>query len=374
MFLNYNVQDSNRAIGIVRELDRRHTHRLSSLRKIERQEAVCVKIIEMMAMSGGFVTEDLAREWTRAHHGVVFRRGRIRVHGIEAVVEPMLRYFPEFAKDFTGDFLLFWEFNVRLRTVSRYMRIVRQVLGSSIFDTGRIRPTWRFYRMLFCRLLFNKDPSEVRPNKLKVLKNLELMNPQKGLFNMFWRKLPSGLLFKQFVRELMSIKTMVFGGLFQSSLQPKSDLKALISKFPFLSFTIYGEKRLTRRQLNSLRNRKQLMMKVMLWDLLFNVPVIRKELNLAQWSRFTIELSLLGFTAFNNFATVKSEDGKVSRVEFSRPSVVTTGDGIPVHRNNFLNPGRMVVPMMNVGMFAGVLKRKVRKVRNSIVTYPGGLF
>jgi len=373
MFLNYNVQDGNRAIDIGTLGGRRLTHRLSNLRKIQRQETVCVKIIEMMAMSGGFLTEELAREWAKAHPGVVFRRGRIRVHGIEAVVEPMLRYFPDFAKDFTADFELFWNFNVRLRTVSRYMKLMRQILGSNVFDNGRIRPTWRFYQTLFTRMLFNKDVTEVKPNKLKVIRNLGLQNKQPGLFNKFWRKHPAGLLLRQFWKSLLGIKTAVYGGIFQSSVNSPKDLKELLKHFPFLNFTIFGEKRLTRRQLNSLRNRKQLMMKVILWDLLFNIPVIRKELNLANWSRFTIELSLLGFTAFNNFSVVETKDGKITKVQFKRPSVITTGDGIPVHRNSFLNPGRMVVPMMNANMFAGVLKRKVRKVRNSIVAYPGGI-
>lgn len=368
MILNINVQDRKRAIVIGGIDGRRLTHRLS-LKEVERRrDFVCGKVIEMLTMSGGILTEELAREWAKAKPGVYFRRGRIRVNGINAVVEPMLAWRPDLFEDFRKDFDLFWTFNVRLRAVQRCMRLTRQLLGSTIFSDRIIRPTFTFYLSFYSRMFFNKGLEELKPNKVKVIRNLIPKVKMPGVFSKFWKMAP-GRILRLNLKELWSIQTTVFGGLFQSSYNSPKTYDNLISAFPFLGYSIFGEKRLTRRQISSLRGRKELMYRIVLWDLLFNVPIIRKELQLSPSSRFNIELSLYGFVAFNNFAVISKKDEQICKIKFVRPSVITTGDGLPVYKDRYLNPGKMVVPFMNVDMFASVLKRKIRQVRNKDIGF-----
>jgi hypothetical protein len=190
--------------------------------------------------------------------GVRFKRGKVRVLGIQAVLIPVLqtadmRYWYRL-------YNVFWSILVSLQQLSRGLRCLRRMFGSSLFDGEHLRISfkWRFYRIMMGSIFFKKSWY-----KLKARQRHFTIYLAKVKFTR-WRKLPFWKVFKQIAANIMKFRNRWVSKDFDDRIEGLEFFERFNRSIPVFDNSIFGGEPLTKRQMRRLAFRKYNVMYTML--------------------------------------------------------------------------------------------------------------
>jgi hypothetical protein len=342
----------------------RFTHRLSLKKVEERKAAVNKKIIQFVMEKGGFFGEDALNEQLQhefADHQVVkFRRGRIRLAGLDTIMVPIMKVF-----DFSRELWLFncfWAIKNKMKIAKIQLRVARKLFGANITEGARPRPTRFWYKWTAAFVSFGR-PYWKLSNSRKVFVD-NFLSHREGLLK-FWRSrsIPIAIILRQFWRESVSLKKTTLEGLDLNVFTDEQMLKRTDFIKPQV-VGLFGVRPLTRVQIARLFNNKVKHFKYMLWDLLMDLKLIRFKVFLSSTVYLCLEMSLYSVMLY----TVRKHPGK-GWIRYSYQDLEAPVSTEGVWNQTFMKKLRKFVTTVEVtgGSIYPLLENKFNMIRGKRV-------
>lgn len=251
--------------------------------------------------------------------GVRYRRGKIRVSGMFSILGNMMRgqdllWFKEL-------FDTYWRINQSCKMLARNARLFKKCFGPASLDTGKLKATAFLHKQALSMLKYKAPYWLLKANKKAFINKAFIM---KGLTKFIWSDPFKTVVMQNFRQFVDWMKLSRFK--YESSTLG-FQLKDIFTNTPkVMNGRLWGERSLTPKQMSHLLGRRAYMFMALLWELLFNCSVIRKEYYLTSNFGIIVDFSFEGIEV--SIPGLSFNLKIPSRVNLVRPAWLSREKGI----------------------------------------------
>jgi hypothetical protein len=218
--------------------------------------------------------------------------------------------------------------------LKRSNKLVRRCFGPFVIEKGVIKFTGFFYRNSYSFMVYRKPF-----HKLGLARKLHVGRFWKNIKNIQMAlrlKTPIFYQWKYWIQSLVDFKNRLksisyYGTLDQNNVE---SFRKLIATVPYTNLGLWGDKKLSPRQLTALAHRKLTVHKTTLWTLLVNNQVIEKEIVVSQAHKLFIRLTIDRLVVATAYFIVSWSLAKGTSWRFVKPHLIVASDGISSIRKN----------------------------------------